>query len=223
MGDPVTELRQAWVRACAAFDEQGAEQIITQAFALYPVELVCLELLRQGLSDLAHKPQETAHLHFASILAGRRLATLTAATPRPTRVGRIVVGGAPQENDTFSLALLVLLLRRQGWNILYLGAAPNLTAAIPQIKPQLILLLAQQLATARTLLTLAQALRQERIPLAYGGEIFETRPALCARIPGYYWGEGLDIPPAQIEQFMASPSPVAEENPETLAAWADSP
>ena len=45
-----------------------------------------------------------------------------AAAPAPTRIGRILAACPPQENHVFSLLLLTLLLRRRGWDVLYLGA-----------------------------------------------------------------------------------------------------
>ena len=47
-GDTVAGMRQSWVNACLNFDEHGAEQLLSQAFALFPAETVCLELRAEG-------------------------------------------------------------------------------------------------------------------------------------------------------------------------------
>jgi DNA-binding transcriptional MerR regulator len=37
-----SEIRQNWIQACLRFDEPSAERILTQAFAIYPVAMVCI-------------------------------------------------------------------------------------------------------------------------------------------------------------------------------------
>ena len=44
-GKMVEDIKLEWVEACLAFDEARAESILAQAFARYPVETVCLEVL----------------------------------------------------------------------------------------------------------------------------------------------------------------------------------
>ena len=43
-GEAVAQLRQLWIDACLAYDEQRAEQLLNQAFALYSPETVAIEL-----------------------------------------------------------------------------------------------------------------------------------------------------------------------------------
>ncbi|NJN83497.1 MAG: hypothetical protein HC802_15250 [Caldilineaceae bacterium] len=50
--EPLTDLRKRWIDACLNFDEQSAESTLTQAFALFPAELVCLSVLQQGLAEI---------------------------------------------------------------------------------------------------------------------------------------------------------------------------
>jgi len=214
-GAAVADLRQMWVSACLAYDERGAEQILAQASALFPVEAVCLELLQKGLSEIGsgwYRGEVTVQQeHFASELALRRIEALLAATPPPTRGKNILVGCPPEEEHTFSLLLIALFLRRRGWDVLYLG--PNvpvarLDSAIDAAKSQLVILSAQQLHTAASLAEVAQFLHQHRVPLGYGGLIFNLLPGVRARIPGYFLGESLDLVPQAVEQLLSSPPPV---------------
>jgi len=73
VGGILDQLRQEWLAACLDYDEQRAEQTVAQAFALYPPETVCLELLQGALSevgDLWHEGIATVQQeHFASELA----------------------------------------------------------------------------------------------------------------------------------------------------------
>jgi DNA-binding transcriptional MerR regulator len=48
----VAILGQQWLDACVAFNEPAAEQVLNQAFSLYPVETVVLEIIQQGMRNL---------------------------------------------------------------------------------------------------------------------------------------------------------------------------
>lgn len=212
VGSAITELRRAWMAACLAFDERTAENILAQASALYPLETVCFELLQKGLTQMGegwYQGEVTVQQeHFASALAMRRLDALVAATPPPTRPGRILVACPPAEEHTFSPLLITLLLRRHGWDVVYLGAdvpSTRLEFTIATARPQLVIVAAQQLHTAASMLEIAHLLDQERVPLAYGGAVFNHLPALRSRIPGHFLGEHLETTPQVVEQFLMSP------------------
>lgn len=213
-GETMAELRQAWISACLAFDERQAEHVLAQAFACYSPETVCFEVLQKGLVHIGQGwYQGTVTVqqeHFTSALASRRLEALIAAAPGPIRPGRILVGCPPGESHTFSPLLLTLLLRRRGWDVLYLGAnvpISRLENTVAMVKPQLIILSAQLLPTAATLLEMTQALQQEQLPVGFGGRIFNHLPALRNRIPGQFLGERLDLVPQVAEQLLTSPRP----------------
>lgn len=227
--DHLGELRDAWLNACLNFDEQAAERVVAQAFALFPVEIVCSELLQQGLAAVGQGWFEgkitVQQEHFASALATRRLEAILAATPAPTRPGRIVVGCPPDETHVFAPMLLTLLLRRRGWEVLFLGAdvpLEDLIATTHTARPQLVILAAQQLLTAATLHEMGRLLLQERVPLAFGGRIFVELPELRQRIPGHYLGDQLGGASQIVENIMAlprtqpAPQPVSVEYQEVL-------
>ena len=214
-GEAIAELRQAWTAACLAYEERTAEQVLTQAFALYPVEVVCLELLQKGLAELGkgwYQGEVTVQQeHFASALTMRRLDALIAATPPPTRPDRILIGCPPQEEHTFSPRLLTLFLRRRGWDVLYLGAnvpVARLGSAIDAARPRLIIMAAQQLHTAASLLEVARYLKDYGIPLAFGGVVFNHLPEMRARIPGHFLGERLDRAHQVVEELLSSAPPL---------------
>lgn len=209
-GNSLLEMRDAWVSACRAFDERGAENALSEAFGLYPLEAVCLQVLLDGLREIGEGWYEGSvsveQEHFASELAMRRLEALVAAAPPPVRAGRILVGAPPDEEHDFVPLLLALLLRRQGWDVLYLGANvpvasfATLTAAQ---EVQLAVLSAQQLYTAANLLQVAEVISKNDVPLAFGGRIFSALSDLPGRVPGYYLGDRLEAAPQMVEQIMS--------------------
>lgn len=214
-------LRQEWVHSCLKFDEVAADNILTKAFALFPVKTVCLELLQKGLADMGNlwyenkaTPQQE---HFASILTIKRITTLLAAAPEPTRIGRILIACPPQEEHTISLLLLFLLLRYKGWEVVYLGANVPLfrfDSAIDLIKPDLIVMAAQRLPTAASLLETALLIKEKNIGLAFGGRVFHLIPDLHRRIPGHYLGNDLEGSVSIISQILAfNPTPPKVDTP----------
>jgi len=223
-GGAIEDLRGTWLKACLAFDEQASENVLAQAFALYPPEAVCFEVLQKGLFEVGegwYRGQVTVQQeHFASALANRRLATLIASMPAPSRSGRIVVACPPDEEHVFSATLLAFIERRRGWDVLFLGAnvpLMRLEAALRQTQPQLVIASAQQLHTAATLIDVAELSRQEKIALAFGGLIFNRIPALRDRISGYFLSERLDQAPEVVERLMVSPRPASAVEPPSRA------
>lgn len=222
-------LRAQWVEACLSFSESTAERVLNQAFSLFPVEAVCLEVLQRGMFEIGERWYENRasvqQEHFASALAMRRLDALLSATPSPTREQTVLVGCPPDEWHTLTLLLLALLLRRRGWNVIYLGAnvpAEQFSATVKNIGADLVVLVAQQLMTAATLQQTALALSSQAIPVAFGGRIFNAHPGMPDRISGYYLGQDLIAALDQIEITLSKklrlPQPKAA-SPSYFAAY----
>jgi hypothetical protein len=132
------------------------------------------------------------------------------AAPPPSRPGRILAACPPQEPHVFGLLLLTFLLRRRGWEVVYLGAnvpADRLETTVAAINPQLVILAAQRLHSAAMLLDLARLLQRSGTSLAYGGFIFNLLPALRDHIPGHFLGERLDLAPQTVETLLTAPKP----------------
>jgi len=207
-------LRMNWQEACLHFDGVKSEEIINHAFDIFPTEVVCRDILQKGLSSLGqmwYQGQVSMQQeHFASAMATRRLESLITATPNPTRAQTLLIGCPPEEWHTFPLILLNLQLRRFGYKVVYLGANTPIeqfldTAGI--IKPNLVVLAAQQLTTAVTLKKVAQLLHVQRIPLAFGGLIFNRIPELHKKIPAFFLGDHLDRVVPIIERIISGEFP----------------
>lgn len=214
-GNNVGEFRKAWIKACMDFDERQADNILSQAFAILPIETVCYEILQKGLQEVGIGWYEgnitVQQEHFTSALAVRRLETLVSSTPPPTRKGRILAACPPEERHTFGLLLATLFLRRHGWDVVYLGAnvpLDRLSSTIASTKPHLVILSAQTLYTASTLLPMSLLLQREQITSAYGGGVFNILPAIRERMPGYFLGERIEGLTAVVEQLLTAPPPM---------------
>jgi len=202
-------LRTQWVAACMKFSEANSEQVLNQAFSMFPVEAVCMEILQKGMVEIGSLWYENGasvqQEHFASGLAMRRLDSLLSASPAPTRNQTVLIGCPPNEWHTFTPLLLSLLLRRRGLNVVYLGAnvpAEQFEETVKSVNAKLVILVAQTLITAASLQLTAQALENLRTPVSYGGRIFNLLPNLANCIPGYYLGDSLPSALDTVEKLL---------------------
>jgi MerR family transcriptional regulator, light-induced transcriptional regulator len=216
-GEEIEILRKRWAEACLAFDERTAERILAQSFAIYPVEVVCLDILQKGMSDIGKGWYEgkvsVQQEHFSSALAMRRIDAMLGASPQPTRTGRILIACAPGEEHVFSQMLLQLLLRRRGWETIYLGAnvpLDRLESSLDHVRPHLVILTAQRLSTAATLLEMAETLQDKGIAVAFGGRVFTEIPTLRNRIPGHFLGESIRDALERVEDLVPVSGPIPE-------------
>jgi DNA-binding transcriptional MerR regulator len=210
----LANLRQEWMQGCLNFDEPRSEQTLTQAFALFPLNNVILDVLLRGLAEIGEGwyrgEVAVQQEHFASALAVRRLQTLINASPAPTRAERIVLACPPGEQHTVSLHVINLFLRRQGWEVIDLGAdvpLNRLESTTANLRPQLLIASAQHLLTAQTLQAMSLAIARLKIPLAYGGIIFNRLPALRRHIAGHFLGEELSELTHAVQDILRAPWP----------------
>jgi MerR family transcriptional regulator, light-induced transcriptional regulator len=208
-------LRNAWLEACIGFKEPLAEQLLNQAFSLYPLEIVLSEIIQKGMRGLGDKwfdgEATVQQEHFTSALVLRRLETLIAATPPPIRSETILIANPSEEWHTITMVMLNLLLRRRGYHVVFLGAnvpTGNLDETANNIKPDLVILASQHLSSAANLQKATQILSQKNVHVAYGGRVFNTIPALRKRIPGYFLGETIEESLSFIEQLIQNPKVV---------------
>ena len=219
-GETIKEMRSNWISACLAFDESTAEYILAQAFSRYPLETVCLDILREGLSEIGNLWYEgeatVQQEHFASSLTIRRLNALLTAAPTPTRSKRFMVACPPNEEHIIAPLMITLFLRNRGWDVIYLGAnvpVAQLEETIHTTNPQLVIMTAMYLNTAAILYEVAKYLYPAGILLAYGGRIFNLHSKLRETIPGHFLGESLYDVVNTAEEIMTSMPKVNRTKP----------
>jgi len=202
-------LRAQWIAACLNFSELNSEQVLNQAFSIFPVEAVCTEVLQKGMAEIGSLWYENnasvQQEHFASGLAMRRLDALLSASPVPTRNQTILIGCPPNEWHTFTPLLLALLLRRRGLNVIYLGAnvpAEQFSETVSTVRANLVILVAQTLISAAALQVTALILANQNTPVGFGGRIFNILPALLNQIPGDYLGGTVDASLEKVEKLI---------------------
>ena len=204
----LVSLKEQWKQACLDFNENLANQVVNHAFAISPPEVACHEIFVKGLSELGQgwlqAEVSVQQEHFASGIALRRLGSLISSSPPASRNETILVCCPPGEEHSLSTTYLSFLLHRYGYRVIELGAKTpleQLKETVVKIKPQLVILSAQQLTNAVHLQRSAQALF-ETVPVGFGGRTFIINPSLVQRIPAVYLGDSLTEVPGRIENII---------------------
>jgi DNA-binding transcriptional MerR regulator len=217
------ELRNQWVAACIVFDDQAANRSLDQAFAMETPETICIEVLQKGLAQIGEGwyagSISVQQEHFASAIAIRRVNSLLAAATPPTRSRRILAACPPGEEHDFALLVVTYLLRRGGWDMVYLGSnvpLNDLDATIHSTQPTLFLSAAQTLDSAASLCQMSEYLITQEVPLAFGGGIFTRVPATIQSISGFYLGTDMAMVSQLIERLVTKPYSTPKAQPVSL-------
>ena len=211
-GRQLDEIRNDFVQACRNFNENQAEALLSQAFALYPAESVGVELMQKSLAEIGSAWFENeltiAQEHFASNLIIRKLNAVLAAAPTPTRSEKILIANPTHERHIFSGLLISLILRNRGWVVIQLGAnlpAEEILAAVESTKPKAVILIAMQLLTAANLVEVASQLAQAGLRVGFGGLAFQRFEGLELVTPGIYLGDNLAQIGESVEALLKAP------------------
>ncbi|MCJ7733509.1 MAG: MerR family transcriptional regulator [Anaerolineales bacterium] len=208
-GQSLENLQASWLAQTLAFNEPNADQILSQAFAQFRLQTVCLDLILPGLAKIGEGWFEgsiTVHQeHFTSELVSRKLQALISTAPQATHAQRLLIGCPAGEFHTIPGLILSLLLRFRGWDVIYLGAnipTAELKDTIITTHPDQILLTATRLVTSAALSRTADFLLEMDIPLTFGGWIFNQIPDLTRQIQGTYLGPDLHYAVPIIEDLL---------------------
>ena len=209
-----------WTSACTAFDEFGAQRILSQAFALFPVETVCLHVLCRGLRRLGedwHAGRATTQqVAFAASEAMQSIKILLGACPPPTRPGLVLLACPHGESHTFGLAILQLILKRKGFGTVFLGenlSQSEMEITLSGIQPDLVVLVSQQLRSAGSLLDMSELVNLQGVPVAFGGRIFNLSEVIRSNVPGDFLGPDLLQAGSRVESLLSRAGDLASAAP----------
>ncbi len=195
------------------FDAPLAHQVIAQAFALFSIEDVCLHVLLPTLSRVGAQWRvgqvSLQSEHFLTNLIRQQLLALVSTMPPASRDGRVIVGCAPGDWHEMGVLVLSLFLRRQGWDVIYLGQAVGLhrlEEALTATQADGVILSASTFETIGHLPAaseLVQHASKGRVWFAYGGSLFPHLSGLIERLPGIYIGDSLQEAVQRVSGLLA--------------------
>lgn len=211
-GRPPVALADELTRALVGLESGAAEQILSEAFAMYRVEDVCLEVFAPALVEVGerwHRGEiSVAAEHFATSFVRRKLFSLFNAYETGRGRGLVFAGCAPDEWHEIGLLMISLFLVRHGILLRYLG--PNLcpdglAETLRHHRPDLLIVSATSRATADRvgeLASVVSALPEPRPILGFGGQGFDEERR--RRLTGTYLGPDAASAVRIVEQLLDS-------------------
>jgi MerR family transcriptional regulator, light-induced transcriptional regulator len=198
------DLNQAQARlieAFKAFEEPRAEWLLSELFALYPLEEVITGVILPVMVEIGeqwHRGELSVPVeHFATAFVQRKLMALMNVQPVNPESPLVVAGCAPHEQHELGIMLFSFFLRRNGLRVLYLGQnvpLVDLPSLLQRLRPAMLALSASNPATAANLQPVADmldALPPPRPLFSYGGAAFQYHPELREHLRGLYFGDDL--------------------------------
>ncbi|MGC9467994.1 MAG: MerR family transcriptional regulator [Anaerolineae bacterium] len=195
-----------------------ADEIFSEALALYSPEDVMLHLVRPTLTEIGEGWEEgdvsIGTEHLATSYLRQRLLVWLRTGPPAFSVPSTVLACAPGEYHEGGLMIFGALLRRRRWPVDYLGQSiplPDLASFVKETQPVAIVTVAMTEEPAAALTTwpkhLPEASEQGRPVFAYGGRIFNQNPEWRARVPGLFLGATLTEGVETLERTLRRLSP----------------
>jgi methanogenic corrinoid protein MtbC1 len=210
-------LQHDLTQALVGYDEVAAEQVMAEAFAMYPVEEVGEHVVTPVLVEIGerwHRNEiSVTREHFATSYLLHRLATLLRTVPNLDNGPALWVGCAPGELHEAGAVLLAIYLRRAGYQIHYLGQnlpIDDFVGEVRRRRPAMVLLSASTSEAANGLRRMADELAHLEMPrpiIGYGGRIFVRQPELRAQISGVYLGDSAQEAVDTVREMLNDPQP----------------
>ncbi len=195
---PPGALRRRLVDAFAALDENAADLVLSEAYALHPVETVVAEVLAGAMVDVGERWHDgtlaVTTEHFASSYVQGSLRHQLSVAGAGPRGALAVVACAPHDTHELASLMLALLLRRAGYRVLYLGAntpAESLLAMARETRPAWLMVSASSKASIDLLAPHAAGLARSASHLVFGGSAFDADPSRAAEIGGTYLADNV--------------------------------
>jgi MerR family transcriptional regulator, light-induced transcriptional regulator len=187
--------------ALTGHDEAQAKQIVDAVQSMYDIQTIFLEVFYPCLVEIGEAwyrgEIRIATEHFASAFIRGILMNLLQAFPIYSEAPRLLIGCAPEEFHEIAPLMLSVLLRREGYQVEYLGAdlpVDDLVFYAEDTLPDMIILSASFEESARPLYRMQAKL--DELPgkpkLGYGGRYFNQNEAARKNMDGIFLGTSLD-------------------------------
>jgi MerR family transcriptional regulator, light-induced transcriptional regulator len=187
--------------ALTGHDEAKAKQVVDAVQSMYDIQTIFLEVFYPCLVEIGEAwyrgEIRIATEHFASAFIRGILMNLLQAFPIYSEAPRLLIGCAPEEFHEIAPLMLSVLLRREGYQVEYLGAdlpVDDLVFYAEDALPDMIILSASFEESARPLYRM-QAMLDElpgKPKLGYGGRYFNENEAARNNLDGIFLGMSLD-------------------------------
>ena len=186
-------LRSRLVGALVDLDEQRAESILSEAYSMYPVEVIVSEVFHGVMVDIGTSwhdgsiPITTEH--FASnFVRGRLRLLMNISGPTVTGLS-VIIACAPQDMHELGALTMAVLLRRVGYQIYFTGSdtpIPDLVAMAEAVNPIAVMISASSRESVSVLKQGKDLLSNLAPLLIFGGHAFNEDPSEAVSLGGHF-------------------------------------
>lgn len=139
----IAHLQRSTLEAFLRFDERSAQTYIDEAFTVYTMDKVLLDILAPLLVQVGLLWEEnkitTAHEHFATSILRSRIGSVMHAYPHNGILPKVIAVCGPGEWHELGLLIFTLYMRRKGYEVIYLGSSikeDDIDVVISTVKPR---------------------------------------------------------------------------------------
>ncbi len=186
--------------ALTSHNEIKARQIIDTIQSMFNLETIFFEIFHPCLYEIGEAwyrgEIRIATEHFASGFIRGILMNLLQAFPVNNRAPKLLVGCAPEEFHEIGPLMLSVLLRREGYQVEFLGSdlpVDDLVAYAEDVSPDMVILSAGFEHTARPLFQFQGKLSElsPKSLFGFGGRYFNDNPPARKAMQGVFLGSTL--------------------------------
>ena len=171
----ITSLQEELIEALIRFDERTAQHVMNEAFTIYTMDKVLIDLLAPTLVTIGQLWEQekitTAHEHFSTSILRSRIGSIMHAYPHNGLLPKVIAVCAPGEWHELGLLIFTLYMRRKGFEVIYLGSSikeDDIKVVIDTVNPRFIFMSCTMKENVSTVLDLTTALMGEYDSLAVG-------------------------------------------------------
>jgi MerR family transcriptional regulator, light-induced transcriptional regulator len=194
-----------------AHDEANARRIVDAIQTVFDLKTIFFEIFQPCLYEIGEAwyrgEIRIATEHFASSFIRGILMNLLQAFPVYSTAPSLLIGCAPEEFHEIAPLMLSVLLRREGYQVEFLGAdlpVDDLVAYAEDVDPDMIILSAGFEHTARPLHSMQASLN--KIPsqpkLGFGGRYFNENEKARGELEGIFLGLNLEQAVHNVHKLM---------------------
>ncbi|WP_342045570.1 MerR family transcriptional regulator [Bacillus sp. OTU530] len=178
-------LTEAILYALLKFDEMKAHEHLNEAFSLFSVEKVTMDILRGILVRIGELWRQgaiiSAHEHYATSFLRSRIGMIYHNLPANAVLPKVVAVCGPGDSHELGLLIFTIYLRRKGYEVIYLGTSideKDIHAIIEEVRPKFLFMSCTLTKYVVPTIKLANCLREEYdyLSIGLGGTAFSLLP-----------------------------------------------
>lgn len=181
----LTVLHEELLESLLKFDERTAQHIINEAFTIYTLDKVLIDLLAPLLVKIGSLWEEgkitTAHEHFSTSILRSRIGSIMHAYPHNGLLPKVVAVCAPGEWHELGLLIFTLYMRRKGFEVIYLGSSikeDDIKVVLNTVNPRFLFMSCTIRENVSSALALTKSLQEEydTLVIGLGGAAIDSMP-----------------------------------------------